>query len=233
MAADTLSGCQHFLHVRRVFPGAWRIYDMLNKLEESQQTPPLLPIILQGMLAAAWADGEYAFVAVTALAFHCMLRTIEFLDLSNLQIQLDSSDTGVVHLGKSKSGKRSNQDEMVSIEDPLVGRLLKMVLQYGPRGARVFPQAAGRYRFLFHHYLTVLMCAQIGFQPYSLRRGGATFDFSLHGDVSRTMMRGRWSAVKTAKIYINRAYGVATSLSLDPSIIEACQFHAAKLLRPN
>ena len=42
-------------------------------------------------------------------------------------------------------------------------------------------------------------------RPYSLRRGGATEDFLYHHSFDRTADRGRWSSVKTARIYINEA----------------------------
>ena len=38
-------------------------------------------------------------------------------------------------------------------------------------------------------------------QPYGLRRGGACEDWATHGDAGRLCMRGRWSQIKTAKIY--------------------------------
>jgi len=67
------------------------------------------------------------------------------------------------------------------------------------------------------------------FKPYSLRRGGATHHFKAFGDMSRTMEIGRWSEVRTARIYINTALLELTSIQkLQTSTIQS----AAKAALP-
>ena len=53
-------------------------------------------------------------------------------------------------------------------------------------------------------------------QWYSVRRGGASYDFASHGLMERTLLRGRWESVKSARVYVNEALAcsVAASLSL-------------------
>ena len=58
--------------------------------------------------------------------------------------------------------------------------------------------------------------------PYSLRRGGACHDYTMHGDVQRTILRGRWSALATARIYITEGYRQATELALPPQTAVIC-----------
>ncbi|CAK0893795.1 unnamed protein product, partial [Prorocentrum cordatum] len=54
----------------------------------------------------------------------------------------------------------------------------------------------------FSRALEVLKLDAGVFSPYSLRRGGATFDFRSHGRMEKTLMRGRWQSSQTAKLYI-------------------------------
>ena len=49
-------------------------------------------------------------------------------------------------------------------------------------------------------------------KPYSLRRGGVTTDFLHHGQLDRTMVRGRWASAKTARLYIDDAGGALSFL---------------------
>ena len=42
-------------------------------------------------------------------------------------------------------------------------------------------------------------------QPYSIRRGGATYGFFLHGSLDTTLVRGCWGSAKTGRTYIQVA----------------------------
>ena len=73
--------------------------------------------------------------------------------------------------------------------------------------------------------LTLGFCADI--KPYSLRRGGATEFFRSTGSMAKTMERGRWSEMKTARIYVNTAMAELHALKVDrPRLDRACvSFH--------
>ena len=53
-----------------------------------------------------------------------------------------------------------------------------------------------------------------GCRPYSLRRGGATHYFQLHGRFDSLLVLGRWQAASTARIYLNEGLAVLAELSL-------------------
>ena len=44
---------------------------------------------------------------------------------------------------------------------------------------------------------------ECGFQPYSLRRGGATAYFRATRNMEAALDRGRWSSARVARIYLN------------------------------
>ena len=55
---------------------------------------------------------------------------------------------------------------------------------------------------LFQRAVKFLKLEGLNIRPYSIRRGGATHHFHLNGNMSATVVRGRWSSAKTARIYI-------------------------------
>ena len=72
-----------------------------------------------------------------------------------------------------------------------------------------------KWRGLFSDCLKALGLEQFGFRPYSLRRGGATWWFSKHHSLERILIQGRWSAVKTARIYLNEGLAMLARTSID------------------
>ena len=47
-AGDTISGLQHAINRRRVYPGAWRYFSAWSRSELPNRTPPLHPLVLLG-----------------------------------------------------------------------------------------------------------------------------------------------------------------------------------------
>ena len=52
--------------------------------------------------------------------------------------------------------------------------------------------------------------------PHGIRRGGASWRFNVKGSFDATAEHGRWSAVKTARIYINEVAAEETIHLLPP-----------------
>ena len=93
--------------------------------------------------------------------------------------------------------------------------MVRVVCRHKPPGDPLVGVPDARMRSLFQEGCNRLGLAAEGFRPYSLRRGGATFDFRSHGQLSRTVVRGRWNSARTARIYINEGVGMLTQLRLD------------------
>ena len=55
--------------------------------------------------------------------------------------------------------------------------------------------------------------------PYSSRRGGATWDFRMHGQIERSLSRGRAASTRTARIYITTAQEELAALRLTDSLV--------------
>ena len=69
----------------------------------------------------------------------------------------------------------------------------------------LFPGGVTRLRGDFFHALAELRVPADRFSLYSLRKGGATTDFQLHGSIDRLLLRGRWSSTKSVRVYVREA----------------------------
>ena len=76
---------------------------------------------------------------------------------------------------------------------------------------RLLRRRPQQFRDIFRALLSELGLAAYGFKPYSLRRGGATYHFQVHGCLDSTTLRGRWRDPRTTRIYITT--GLADLLS--------------------
>ena len=76
------------------------------------------------------------------------------------------------------------------------------------------------WRDLFSKCLEGLRIDDWGFRPYSLRRGGATSLFVKVGSLDRVLLTGRWTAVKTAKIYLNSGPAMLADIQIPSRLLK-------------
>ena len=202
LAGNAISGVQHMLMVRRCFPAAWGVYSVWNRVEMPHRVPPMLLEIVLAMAGVFITRQRRDLAVAVLLGFHCMLRTGELLAVCGSTVQLNGAFCGLVALPLTKTSRRKGAQELVTVDDPFVGQLLASELGARPDAGPLVRGSAQAFRAHFSDALKELGVHGIGLQPYSLRRGGATHDYMQHGDVARTIMRGRWSDMKVAKIYI-------------------------------
>ena len=158
-------------------------------------------------MAASWA-----------LAYHCLLRTHEFVQLRVQDVVVNPSlGRGVVQLHNTKYGARQGTTESCTIDCSTTAAMASRAARGRMPGDPLMEVTDARMRSLFREACDCLGLADLGFRPYSLRRGGATFDFRSHGQLSRTVVRGRWNNARTARIYINEGVGMLTQLRLPPA----------------
>ena len=211
---NTLSGLGHFVdHLRGKLPGAWRLYNSWVRSEPPAQAPPFTLVMTQAMAGYMTRHGHPRAALMTIVCFHCILRTGEMLevrttDIVNIgrRIQLQLRDT--------KIGQRLNITEDVMILDPWLVDACRRTLPMCLPGATVVGMSPAAYRRLW-----AAGCEALGlpreFQPYGLRRGGATCWFQHTGSFSKTADRGRWSSERGMKQYITCALAEISAESFD------------------
>ena len=79
----------------------------------------------------------------------------------------------------------------MTIDDPNVGRRLAAIAQNLPPDVLLLRGTATEFRQFFARALRELKVQKHDFRPYSIRRGGASFDFAIDGDIKQTRARRR------------------------------------------
>ena len=204
LAGDVLSGAGLLLNTRRVFPGAWRLFSVWNKLEVPHRVPPMSYSTLAALIGICVSQERWGLGAALLVSWHCILRTGELCGITCGAITLGPGRTGVLELGWTKGALRKGATESVKIEDPGVGWCIAFAIRRcGIKpGSLLMNMSASDFRRWFDSALVTLALKDSGLRPYSIRRGSATSDFVRFENMSRTCERGRWSDVRTARIYI-------------------------------
>ena len=218
LASDTVAGLQdHDIRLRGLLPGSWRLLKTWASNEIPNRAPPFPDHVVHAMVGWAFFHHEITFGISLLVGYYGMLRTGEILDLHASHFFSQASQSKVViSLGLTKAGKRHGAAESVVIGYDMVVKLIK---QWKAIASPQTPLAisASQWRALFNQALGALKLEIWGFRPYSLRRGGATWWFGRHQSMDRILIQGRWSAPKTAKIYLNEGLAVLAEMQLGPS----------------
>lgn len=218
MIGDALSGLHHFEPAtRKKLTKSWRLYAIWRKYEVPCRAPPLPQDILLAMAGLSLQRDELTMCALLLLGFHCLLRTGEILALRPCDILLGPTQ-GLVTLQSSKSGVRNNAKESVAILDPITLEATRAMVQLrndqGFTNVPCWDQSGSLFRTRFRHLLDALQVAELGFKPYSLRRGGATLEMQSHGLMEKTLVRGRWKNSNIARIYVSDGLSRLPSLRM-------------------
>ena len=102
---------------------------------------------------------------------------------------------------------------MVTISEGLVGWLLSTASRGKPPHLPLGPREHA-FRKTFNDAICFFGLQNLVLKPYSLRRGGATFDFAVFGDLPRTLWEGRWASAQTGRLYIQKGVAVQAQMRI-------------------
>ena len=231
-ASNFLAALQDFdPKLRGKLPGSWRLMRTWSTNEIPSRAPPLTLEILKAMVGWAVFHEHFSFGLSLLVSFYTLLRTGELLSPQSWQIHMLSPvEPAVINLGLTKSGKRQGAAESVTLNELPVLRLLWHWKQSS--APHDFLTAKPHvWRQMFSQCLSDLKLQAYEFRPYSLRRGGATHLFVKVGSLDRILIMGRWTAVKTAKIYINSGLAMLTELQIPRKQLAAFHLVYANYLK--
>ena len=215
LACDVISGIQHFLLTRRSFPGAWSLVHAWRRVELPHRAPPILPDILLAFAGVAIAVNRHDYAILLLVGFHCMLRTAEMLGITSACVNIGAACTGVIALPWTKTGQRQGAQQMATVDDSFVGGLLaRFVAQFHEPTTLLRDANPMGFRRFFEYASQILELQELQLRPYSIRRGGATFDFLAHGNLQRTIFRARWTDSSVARIYVQDGVAVQAQMAL-------------------
>ena len=218
LVGDALSGIHHFEpFTRKRLPKSWRLYGIWRKYEIPCRAPPITQDLCLAMAGWCIQHNELVMAGLLLPGFHCLLRTGEILQLRPCDFVLDAI-SGVVSIPSSKSGVRNNSRESVIIKDPCTLEVVQAMLDL--RSAQGFPRTpcwdktGSAFRSLFRKITEELDVLALNLRPYSLRRGGATYEMQSHGLMERILIRGRWKNSNVARLYICEGLAMLPRLTM-------------------
>ena len=206
-ASDVLSGLQYFVpSLKGSLKGGWRILKAWQQHELPARAPPLDVHVIRAMVGQCFKDKDIEMAALLLVGFEGFLRVKEMLELKTKDVIFNQEHSGaMLDLGLTKSGRRKGITEQIVIEDiPCLG-LLQAVLEGKSPGDYLWSRSPAAFRKKFGVLIDRMGFTDLGFKPYSIRRGGATYHFRSKGNLSQTMERGRWQSPATARIYIQES----------------------------
>ena len=217
-AGRLLSGLQRFHPpLRRCLPTGQQYFKNWQREHVPNRVTPLPVQLLKAMGAAAWLGGHKDLSVILVLGFSCFLRTMEMITLTVQDVQI-FAERGVIHLAlpATKTTRYKLAMESLIIDEPVLVTLLSRLVHGREAEERLFSGDGRVFRQLFRRLLTFFKVEGFNFQPYSIRRGGATWWFDRSGSLDQTVVRGRWQDAKTCRIYLDDARAALTRLTFSP-----------------
>lgn len=228
LIGDALSGLHHFEpFTRRKLPKSWRLYNIWRRFEIPCRAPPITADIVLGMAGWCVFHHELCMAGLLLLGFHCLMRTGELLQIRPCDFIL-GDDSGLISIPSSKSGVRNNSKESVTIQDPCTLEVARAMVELcqaqGRQNLPCWERSGSSFRNLFKQILVELEISELNMRPYSLRRGGATYEMQSHGLMEKTLIRGRWKNSNIARLYISDGLSMLPKLRMSL----AAKFNLAK-----
>ena len=169
---------------------------------------------VRGPLRGAWRLFRQWRIAI---GFHGLLRTGELMALRFGDIEFNRR-CGVVSLNQSKTGLRTGSKEAIAVRDSLTLLLLETLvsLRHPCAGDPLWPHSAQAFRTAFRALCDFFRVEGLNFEPYSLRRRGATYLLQVGTPLKTILVRGRWRSLQSGKTIFG---GWAGSIAFSPEFI--------------
>lgn len=228
-AQDCLSGLKHLYpsaqgHLRF----AWRLCKAWSKAEPPQRAMPIPPVVVLGLAGFFVEAGLIDMCALLLVGFDAFLRSGELFNIIKKDVVMYDKKA-LIKLPSTKTGNREGHVQMVVVESPVALRWLRRRLSGLQPGARLSQRSPKKLRELFLAALEGFELHDQHITWYSLRRGGASWDFLSHGLMEKTLLRGRWQSHKAARVYVQDAAATVADLQIPRASRAALQKAAQSL----
>ena len=161
-----------------------------SKIASKVQAMPLHPTLVKGFVAYGLMRGERDFALAVFVGFLGLLRGCEILNLDLSDCQMRGKNRMALILYGTKGAKlRGVAFETVILKDPLIIKILAKCKARGQR--RLFSGTSTQFTKLYRDAVAFFRISHPKPTPHGIRRGGASWHFSLHGQYDRTVEHGR------------------------------------------
>lgn len=211
--SDGLAALQHFIpEVCGKLRHSWKLLKSWQKMEPPVRVLPISPLMVLAIGGACVRLGKLSSAAAIMLGFDTLLRPGELYKLQKRDVTW-AGGRAVLTLRQTKTGQRKGTQEMVICHSWITNLWLSKVMQNKADSDLLLDCTPQALRDLFFAILGHLQIKGL-FSMYSLRRGGATWHFLLHGSMEKTLLRGRWQSTSTARIYLQDAAATLAHLQI-------------------
>ena len=156
--------------------------------------------------------------ALLLVGFYLYLRTGELMLLRVQDLMFaPSGKSCVLNLGYTKTGKRKSIPEQVTLRTPWLVIFLRLAVMDLRPGDYLWGGKTTSFRTRFDQALVQEDVKDMGFRPYSLRRGGATAAFQAGLSYNAIAETSRHSSLRSLKVYVNDALAEALSFRFTPA----------------
>jgi integrase len=218
-AGDVLSGMGRLAPLTRresqQFPLAWSYFTAWGKHELPERAAPFSMDMIMAIAGYLLQQGKIADAVIYLLSFHCILRIGECLGLKAGDL-LFSDSCVVLSLGFTKGGKRRNEEESVVCSDAFIIALLRILVEDLLPGDKLFEFDYNTFRRELNSLLIFFHLEHLNLKSHSLRRGGATYEFRNCNSYDTVCERGRWSNLRTCRIYLAESVCLMNNILLSP-----------------
>jgi integrase len=230
-AQDCISGLKRlFPRCRRHLETATLYYGNWVKATKRVKALPFTPQMVRGMSAFSLIKGNANFAACILIMFAGLLRIGETLGLKLRHINCVKENFAIISLWWSKGAQRTGEPEVVFIRDRVLIRVINSLKKNSSAEGSLFNGSYREFCSRLQDASAFFGLAHPNLTPHGLRRGGATWHFSLFFNYDRTQQHGRWKQQQTAKGYIDEAMAELGQASL-PAAGKA-RLHRAEALLP-
>ena len=230
-ASDTLAAVQDAQHKLAL---SWRLMRTWSLREVPCRAPPFPEHLIHALAGYFLFHGEDMALSVL-LGFYAALRTGEVLALraGDFSVTADAS-SAVISLRHTKTSQRTGHAESVTLRVCDVCLRLQSWIRSHPQQPliSVSPET---WRRRFKAALSALGLEARQFQPYSLRRGSATFWFTKWHSLDQVCVLGRWQSLSSARLYLNEAVALLGEIKMPhthPSVLPCWQQYHRHKIRP-
>ena len=216
-SADLVAGVQHFMpSARGNLPIAWSLIQAWNRRELPSRALPLTPELVAGLAGGFLVAGFPRLAAGIVVGFDTLARTGELLGFVVDDVLVDSRAgfAGILRFREPKAGQREGVHQSITIDNAVVrGALRYLCRGLGP-GEQLLQITDHKFRQVWSHVVNCLQLQDFAVRPYSMRRGGATWESRRSLSYDSVAHRGRWAALSTCRRYVEDSAAALAQLRL-------------------
>ena len=199
-----------------------------ERVKKSMSYPPLTWELTVAIACNMAQRGLHGPAVATLVAFDCYLRVGELTRIRLRDVVLPNDPRmGKAHsamavcLAQTKTGKNQSVAlDRQSVCDVLKAWIHRCSHSAGGGNPFIFAFSPDYFRRAPHQSCSELGLSHCHYVPHSLRHGGASADFLIHGSIERVQFRGRWKQMESLRTYVQSARALLAAQDVPSALNE-------------